>query len=133
MFAKLGDRLQRWMYGRYGYDEFSRFLSIVSFILILASLLFAPLLIPAWGLMLWSTFRGFSKKLDKRRRERDTYLRVMGKLKAPFRLMKNKHRDRKTHRYFKCKACKAVLRVPKGKGEIVITCPKCQNKIAKKT
>ena len=139
-FRNIGYRIQRFMYGRYGYDELSRFLSVFSLILIVLSVFFWPLLIPAWGLMIWSTVRSFSKKLEKRRRERERYLRISSKLKTVFLgpqakrdLRRNKKRDRKTHRYFSCKKCKTVLRVPKGKGKITITCPKCQSKLKKKT
>lgn len=47
------------------------------------------------------------------------------KLKAWFRLRKDMWRDRKTHKYFKCRNCKAVIRVPKRKGGGVVACPKC--------
>ena len=46
-------------------------------------------------------------------------------------LNKQKHLNRKTHLYFKCNNCKANLRVPKGKGKIEVTCPKCKFKMIK--
>ena len=42
-------------------------------------------------------------------------------------------RERKTHRYFKCPNCKTMVRVPKGKGKIVITCTRCHHEIVKRT
>ena len=41
--------------------------------------------------------------------------------------------DRKTHRYFRCPQCRATVRVPKGKGQIRITCPHCKHQFIKKT
>ena len=41
-------------------------------------------------------------------------------------------RDRK-HRYFTCPRCHQTVRVPRGKGKIAITCPKCKEKFTKKT
>jgi ribosomal protein L37AE/L43A len=41
--------------------------------------------------------------------------------------------DAKTHRYFKCPDCKTKLRVPKHKGKIIITCPKCKTEFKRKT
>ncbi|MBQ9347433.1 MAG: hypothetical protein IJT94_08875 [Oscillibacter sp.] len=43
-----------------------------------------------------------------------------------------RHAD-KEHKYFTCKNCKAICRVPAGKGKIVLTCPKCGAQIKGKT
>ena len=37
------------------------------------------------------------------------------------------------HRYFDCPKCHQTVRVPKGKGKIAISCPKCREKFVKKT
>ena len=55
------------------------------------------------------------------------------KPKAEIKILMSQIRDRKTHRYYKCKSCKTVMRVPKGRGKIEITCPKCRMKVIKKT
>ena len=125
--------MQAWMYGRYGYDELSKFLSIAAIILILLSA-FIPLLNPiALFLLIGSMVRTYSRNIEKRRRERDIYLQRTGKIKQFFKLRKNMIRDRKTHKYYKCPGCKAYLRVPKGRGKIEISCPKCRNKITRTT
>ena len=81
----------------------------------------------------YSLFRVLSKNYEARRKELNWYLRWSEKPKAELKLLGNKFRDRKTHKYFKCKECKTVLRVPKGRGKIEITCPKCRMKMIKKT
>ena len=125
--------MQAWMYGRYGFDELSKFLSITAFVLVLLSA-FVPILNPlALALLIWSMVRTYSRNTMKRQKERDSYLRFIGKIKQFFKLRKNMWRDRKTHRYYKCPGCKAYLRVPKGKGKIEISCPKCKNKITRTT
>ena len=43
-----------------------------------------------------------------------------------------RHAD-KEHRYFTCKQCKTICRVPVGKGKIIITCPKCGHQFIKKS
>lgn len=132
-FYRINETLQRWMYGRYGYDELNKFLSITAIVLILLSLFVPAFNFIALLLLLWSMFRTYSKNLENRRQERDAYLKVAGKVKQSFKLRKNMWRDRNTHRYYKCPSCKAYLRVPKGKGKIEISCPKCRNKITRKT
>lgn len=131
----MGERFARFMYGRYGNDNLNRFLTITSLIILVISLI--PVLWFLWflalGLMIWSSFRCYSRNIYKRRRENERYLKLIQPIKNFSRLQKNKRRDRKTHRYFKCKHCRAVLRVPKGKGKIDITCPRCQKITVKKT
>lgn len=117
------EKMQAWMDGRYGYDELSNFLSIAVLVCVFISL-FIPLLYPIALIMLvWSMFRSFSRNLEKRQKERKTYLKYTGKVKQSFKRWKNMWRDRKTHRYYKCPSCKNWLRVLKGKGHIEITCP----------
>ncbi|MBQ8440274.1 MAG: hypothetical protein IJX19_06425 [Clostridia bacterium] len=134
-FARMGERFARFMYGRYGNDNLNRFLTITSLIILVISLI--PVLWFLWflalGLMIWSSFRCYSRNIYKRRRENERYLKLIQPIKNFSRLQKNKRRDRKTHRYFKCKHCRAVLRVPKGKGKIDVTCPRCQKITVKKT
>ena len=132
-FQNLGAKMQSWMYGRYGYDELSKFLSIFALVLMVLSIFLPPLYIIAFVLLLWSIIRTYSRKIEKRRQEREVYLRFTGKIKQFFGVRKNMFRDRKTHRYFKCPECKAYLRVPKGRGKIEISCPKCRGKITRTT
>ena len=41
--------------------------------------------------------------------------------------------QRSTYRFFKCPQCKQTVRVPKGRGKICITCPKCKTEFIKKS
>ena len=132
---KLTTKFQQFMVGRYGNDEFTFFLSIVGLILsffgnfkYLRILYFVGLF-----MIVFSLFRSFSKNYEARRKELNWYLIWSEKPKAYIRLLTNQFRDRKTHRYFRCKNCKTVMRVPKGRGKIEITCPKCRMKVIKKT
>jgi len=129
--------LQRFMQGRYGYDELSQFLSVTGLILLLLSFfpLFRVLYFVAFALFIWMWFRIFSKNIYKRQVERSKYLNVKNKVMREFRLCKNAWRDRKTHKYYKCPHCKAVARITKpGKGrKIAIRCPKCGNDFDIKT
>ena len=134
-FQNLGYKMQGWMQGRYGQDELNRALSTGGLILLLLSMIPAlSFLYPlAFAMVVWSIFRCYSKKLDRRRAERDAYLRFTGKIKGWFSLQKRRWKDRKAHRYYRCRQCKTVMRVPVGKGKIKITCPKCGSEITKTT
>lgn len=134
-FGQIMMRIRQFMQGRYGTDEFSLFLNIVGLILAFLGNFRALRFLYFIGLMLilYSAFRTLSKKYDARRKELNWYLIWSEKPKAYIKLVINQIRDRKTHRYFKCKSCKTVMRVPKGRGKIEITCPKCRMKTIKKT
>lgn len=130
---KVNEKMQIWMYGRYGYDVLGKVLSVMALVCVVLSP-FIPLLNPiAIILMIWTMFRTYSRNIEKRRKERNAYLSFIGKIKQGLNRRKNMWKERKTHRYFKCPQCKAYLRVSKGKGKIEITCPKCRNKIIRKT
>lgn len=129
--------LQRFMYGRYGYDELSRFLLNCAVVMLILSLIpfLRILYFVAFALLIWSWFRSFSKNIHKRQMERQKYLAVQNKVRQKFRLYKNIWIERKTHKYYKCPHCKAVVRIMKPEKRITINiqCPKCGNSFDKKT
>lgn len=129
------DKLRRFMYGRYGVDELCYALVILGMVFTFTARVSGIIWfqIPAYLALIWAIFRIFSKNQKARSGERAAFLKVWNPVKKWFRLQYNRIRDIKTHRYFTCPNCKNTLRVPKGKGEITITCPVCKTKFDKKT
>ncbi len=120
----------RFMYGRYGTDELSKLFIGISIILFILSRFRSM-----WGLyyvaiifFLITVFRFYSKRIDKRTRERNLYLKKKDKLRHMTRIRKRMWHERKTHKYKKCERCDMYLRVPRGAGNIVATCPHCKEK-----
>jgi len=134
-FRSLGSKMQSFMYGRYGYDELSQFLSKTALLCVIVGLFAYPGFFCglAMALYLVTMFRMYSKNIMKRKQERDVYLRRTQPLRDWRALQKRKFNDRKTHKFYRCSQCKTSLRVPKGKGKIKIHCPKCGAEIVKKT
>ena len=132
---QLAQKLQQFMVGRYGNDEFTLFLSIAGLILgLLANFKYLGFLYYIGAILIFfGLFRTLSKNYNARRKELNWYLLWSAKPKAEIKLLINRIQERETHKYFKCKKCKAVLRVPKSRGKIEITCPKCRAKVIKKT
>jgi len=126
-------KMQKWMQGRYGQDELYVCLSVIALVSILLSGVSLVFTILAFVSIFFAMFRCYSKNLEKRRQERNTYLKLISKPKRILALQKQKWRDRKTHRYFKCSGCGQVMRVPRGKGKITMTCPKCRKTHTHKT
>ena len=127
--------LQHFLYGRYGYDELTQFLSTAAVVCIVVGLFVWPGFFFCLSLAMYiaAMFRMCSKNIAKRQRERTAYLRMTKPLRDWFALSKRRFSERKTHRYYKCSGCKASLRVPKGKGKIKVRCPKCGREFIKKT
>lgn len=122
--------LQKMLYGRYGVDQFSTFLIII---FVMIAFLNLWLRLPQmWivyiPLLVYSYYRIFSRNIYKRRAENQAFMKLYAPLRNWLKDKKERFRDRKTHKYFKCPHCSQRLRVPKGKGDIVITCSKCHTK-----
>lgn len=127
--------LRRFMAGRYGVDQFSLFLLILSIIFSFISRIFQfpPLMIIGYIPLVLSILRILSKDIQKRSMENYKFSMVMSPLYSKLLHLKKRIKDFKTHKYFRCPACHGQLRVPRGKGKIRVTCPKCTAKFIKKT
>lgn len=124
---RLSDALARFMYGRYGYDKFNIVLLVAGLVLgLLANLPFCNVLsLASTGLLIWALFRALSRNITARGAELDKYLRFERKWKGFFSLRRRMWRERQTHKYFHCKYCRAMLRVPRGRGKVDVRCPRC--------
>jgi ribosomal protein L37AE/L43A len=124
---KMKTGLQRFMMGRYGTDKLNTVILFSAVILCFVAMLIpVPLVklvltVASYGLMFWAIFRTLSRNTYKRYRENRKYLMFIDRIK-----------DRE-HRYYDCPKCRQLVRVPRGKGKIMITCPKCKEKFQKKT
>lgn len=136
--VRMRRRFQRFMYGRYGGDELSRFLSVISLVFLIASLFFKGIgqsltFLLAIATIIFSYYRIFSRKIGDRRKENAKYQIRKQKIGTWLSLRRDILRQRKEFRFFQCPSCKSVLRVPKGKGKIRILCKKCGTAFEKKT
>ena len=118
--------LRRFMEGRYGHDRLNLTMLVVGCVLCFVQI-FVPagigviLTIASEALLILSLFRCFSRNTYKRYNENRRFLLLVDRIK-----------DR-AHRYYSCPKCRQTVRVPRGKGKIAITCPKCREKFVKKT
>ena len=127
MFKNLKNALRRFMEGRYGTDKLNLAILTVGILLCLLVVIVPfykvdlVLTVLSYVLMGIAIFRMLSRNTYKRYQENRKYLRFRERL-----------RDRE-HRYYDCPRCRQSIRVPRGKGKISISCPKCQEKFIKKT
>ena len=71
--------------------------------------------------------------LSKRYEENQRYLNAKYRAVVKKNNLKKRWAQRSTYRFFKCPQCKQTVRVPKGRGKICITCPKCKTEFIKKS
>ena len=118
--------IQRFMYGRYGNDQFGHFLIGLGLVLILLGALpgFGLLTLLADVAVFYALFRMLSRNTYKRREENAKFLKKANPAIKWLRLQQTIRKD-KDHRYFKCPNCSQYLRVPRGKGKITVTCRSC--------
>ena len=132
---KFQNALYRFMAGRYGSDQFNMFLLILAIVLMILNLFFIRnsfLSTFVWLILIYNLFRTYSRNIYKRKAENDKYLSLIQPIKKRTNIIK-KNREDHEHKYFLCPQCKQTVRVPKGRGKITITCPKCNHKFDKKS
>ena len=129
------DRFKKFMEDRTGVDHLSLALLILSIVLVLIGMVFRWSMVRFLSLipLVLCYYRAFSKNKLKRHQENILFLKYWYPIQTK---MINKYRHlkaRRQYKYFKCKECGQQLRVPRKKGKIEITCPKCRHTFIKKT
>lgn len=133
------EKMQRFMIGRYGADELAKFLNTVVLVCLVISLVGVKIPILSlfyWfgiALMIFNCYRMFSRNVSKRYAENQKYLNYRYRAVAKHASKKKRWEQRDTYRFYKCPDCKQRVRVPKGRGRICITCPKCRREFIKKS
>ncbi|MBQ9168946.1 MAG: hypothetical protein IJX67_11150 [Oscillospiraceae bacterium] len=119
--------MARFMAGRYGTDKLNMTILGIGVAVCLVSMFIRVpivnliLTIISYVLLIWALFRSFSRNTYKRYQENRRFLQFFDRLK-----------DRE-HKYFNCPRCRQPVRVPRGKGKIAITCPKCKERFVRKS
>lgn len=145
--------MQDFMNGRYGVDDLSTALSATGVVLAILGTLFSvrPLSWIAIAVLAVALVRALSKNHAARHRENEAFRSFVSKVpglgsllsrtgsprsqasSANFerakRTANTMWKNRKTTRYLKCKTCGQILSVPRGRGKIRVTCPKCGTKV----
>jgi len=135
---KFTQKLIAFMTGRYGlyargFDTLSKWMFYISLGLTVISIPFFGVVrlilsVAAFALLGWVIFRFLSKNINARQNENMRFIRMTDDLRMLFGGMTEG--DKKIYR---CPKCRTKVRVPKGRGKIRITCPKCKAEFIKKT
>lgn len=116
-------KIAAWFRRCYGTDQLNLTILTVDLILCIAGLFIRNgwISLLTYLPMLLVLYRMLSHDHYRRRQENRRFLQLVDRVKD---------RD---NRYFKCPKCRQMVRVPKGKGKLSITCPRCKETFIKKT
>lgn len=133
LIMKWINKLQRFMYGRYGVDELYRFLFILYILTFIVNMFVRSQILEIVSLIivLITFYRVFSKNIVRRRKENMNYLKVKKAITRPINNIKRNIND-KDHIYKKCSKCKTTLKlpIPYEIGIKHTKCPKCRKRIS---
>ena len=129
------ERMQRFMAGRYGNDQLNQFIFIVAIISMVLEIITRQSLFYTLTLVLLilAYVRVFSRNINKRYEENMKFLQKKDAILNKFRRQKYYAAQRRNFHIYTCPQCKQKIRVPRGKGNIQITCPKCRHEFVKKS
>lgn len=119
-----------WLRGRQGPDDLAIFSTDLAVVIVIVNL-FARVGWLSWvalALVAYSVFRITSKNLGARSRENAAFLKALGPARPWFQNPRAAWREFRAYRHVSCPSCRQRVRVPRGKGKLRVTCPKCGNK-----
>lgn len=133
-FDKFRAAVSRFMSGRYGSDQLNLTMVIGALIVTTIGSLTGVyfLTLAADALLLLAIFRMFSKDRYRRAHENQVYLEKTQKVRRAATEWVNRVKNSRKYHYYTCPKCKQRLRVPRGVGNITITCKNCGTKFDKK-
>lgn len=128
---KFLNKIQQFMYGRYGFDELSKFLFKIYIVLFIINLFLKNYILNVIELLMVVIiiYRFLSKNIYKRSGENVKFRKLSKKLFAPFLNIKRNFKD-KDHVYKKCHYCKTTLKLPlpNKRGFKKVKCTNCKKK-----
>lgn len=145
------DRFNRFMYGRYGNDDLNRVMMWGAVICAVLSIFIFPKFFTflTYVLLISGIYRCMSRRQEDRFRENEAFMALKDRIMSRFgrRTYYTGNQSSyssgqksswytpkdKTKKIFRCPNCKQKVRVPRGKGTIMITCPKCHTEFRKRT
>lgn len=132
---RLRQKMMSFMYGRYGNDQLGAMLTGVSVACLVVYLFIRIPFIYLAGVALlsYSVYRTFSKNTAKMAAQNQKFLTWRYRQAVKKDNAKKHWAQRKDYRFYKCPKCRQKVRVPRGRGKIAITCPKCTTEFIKKS
>ena len=125
------EKLQRFMWGRYGNDRFNQFLLIVALVCLALSFFGLRIFyVLALALLVYVYYRMFSRNMSKRSAENQWYLKKEMKVRSWWQRRKKLFAGHRDYKIFKCPKCGQKLRVPRHKGRLRSTAENAERNLS---
>ncbi|MCH3943536.1 MAG: hypothetical protein WAY93_07280 [Atopobiaceae bacterium] len=131
----LQQKFAEWMRGRNGSDDLARCACDLAILLVVIDL-FARTAWLTWlalALLAYAWFRISSKNVRQRAVENEYFMGHLGKLRPWVASPKAAFAEARSYKHVSCPDCGQKMRVPRGKGNIRVTCPACHKKFEVKS
>jgi len=135
MLNKIRYKLSQIMQGRYGVDNLSRFLSMVLLVYLVVTMFlpFRRSSVLSLILLFVIYFRTFSRNIPKRYEENRKFLQLRNRVISFFKNFRSDFAQRREYHIYKCPQCSQKIRIPRGKGRIMVRCPRCGDEFQKRS
>lgn len=123
-------RLMEWLRGRQGPDDLAVFSVNLAIVIVLVNV-FARTGWLGWvglALVAYAMFRIQSRNLGARARENEAFLRALGPARPWVQNPRAAWAELRAYKHVRCNSCRQRVRVPRGKGRLRVTCPRCKTK-----
>ena len=123
-------RLMEWLRGRQGPDDLAVFSVNLAIVIVLVNV-FARTGWLGWvglALVAYAMFRIQSRNLGARARENEAFLRALGPARPWVQNPRAAWAELRAYKHVRCSSCRQRVRVPRGKGRLRVTCPRCKTK-----
>ena len=123
-------KVAEWLRGRQGPDDLAVFSVDLAVVIVLVNV-FARTGWLGWvalALVAYAMFRIQSRNLAARSRENVAFLKALGPARPWLQNPRAAWGELRAYKHVRCSSCKQRVRVPRGKGKLRVTCPRCKTK-----
>ncbi|MBR3318033.1 MAG: zinc ribbon domain-containing protein [Atopobiaceae bacterium] len=127
--------LSDWMSGRNGADALGICVFVVAVILIIINVFVRTFILSGFSLllMIYVCWRMASRDVEAREVENVVFLDFVSPIVPWFRHPGTAAKELKEYKHLQCPDCGQRVRVPRKKGKLRVTCPKCGTKFEAKS